>query len=318
VGGVPAGQVVFASTTTARGEAALVGYGGDGRERFRHVFPNRFPGGPPNWNEGGLTHWWAAPGQNVLATLRRSVMHTDEATLLDPAAGRELWWCASLLERGAGGQPGAIAGSDAGSILIGQYPDIHYALALRDGQPLVVRPYPNEQLGGWSGYSTPILVDVDDDGALEVLSSGSRYSIMLWSAEGQLRWHTPYLDGSSRQLGLRRGETGWEIGAVAYRGGFRCLSARDGSLLWSWPTQPGTDIVSGDVDGDGEEEFLFGVGSRLVALSALNQQAEVVWELPLPGRCGPPVLADTDSDGDVEVVLLAGDGRLYVIDQAAS
>ncbi len=131
----------------------------------------------------------------------------------------------------------------------------------------------------------------------------------------EVRWHTDYLDGATAPVAVRREQERWEIGLVAYRGGFRCYDAETGALRWSWPGRPTTAPIACDLDGDGEEEFLVGAGDHLIALAGRDGQPRVRWDLDLKTRCGPPVAADVDGDGASEVVLLTADGRVVVVGQ---
>lgn len=307
---------VLAAVEESDGRAALVAYDAHGRERYRHRFPIRFPGDEPVWNHGGLINWsvgpYAAGRPAIVATLRRTVMHTDETVLLRPSDDTEIWWQDNLDQRGCGGKPVALA-ADA---IIGQYPDIHYVLDASDGRARTVVSYPHQQLGGWSAYGLPVLLDATDDGRIEVLTGGCTYTLALWTAAGELRWHTDYLDGTSRAVALRRHLNRWEIGAAAYRGGFRCYRAADGELLWSF--EPGmrvvTDVVTCDIDGDGEEEFLFGAGGELIALGGDDRGPQIRWRLEFPHWLRSVVPGDVDGDGQSELVVTTADGLLSIVD----
>lgn len=316
VADLPVGRAVLAATSTADGRAALVGYGAAGEEVFRQVFPPRFPGSDPVWNEGGLTHWLAAPfggsAVEVYASLRRSVMHTDESVVMTPD-GAERWWCADVLERGCGGKAVAVVGRPGGSLLIGQYPDLHYVLDGGTGRPLATALLPSAGLGGWTGYAHPVFLELADGPA--VILGGCSYSLARMTLDGQVRWHGEYLDGATAPVAVRREQERWEIGLVAYRGGFRCHDAETGALRWSWPGRPTTAPIACDIDGDGEEEFLVAAGDHLIALAGRDGQPRVRWDLDLKTRCGPPVAADVDGDGASEVVLLTADGRVVVVGQ---
>jgi outer membrane protein assembly factor BamB len=318
----------------ANGEALLLGYDAGGRERLRHAFP-RFSGGPPTWNSGGLTQWMAGPllgdgKTQIYASLRRSVMHTDESVALDPVADKELWWQTDLEKRGCGGMAVAIAQSPSlrqaqggeqgrtagGGIIFGQYPDIFYVLDARTGKPLLVSRFPEKEIGGWTAYSHPILYDFNGDGALEVLMSGCTYTLALLTLDDKMIWHTPHLGGTTSQVGVRRNAGRVEIGAAMYyKGGFCCYAGKDGALLWTFKParNVSTDIVTCDVDGDGEEEFIFGAGKTLYALGSKGNEAVVKWRLDLPQNVFSPICADADGDGDSEVLALSADGNVYCV-----
>ncbi len=313
---------VIAGAKGPDGEAVLLGYDAQGRERFRHAFA-RFSGEPPAWNCGGLTQWLAAPlagnGRTQLyASLRRSVMHTDESFAVE-VGGKELWRQTVLIERGCGGKPVAVAEfPDGGCAIVGQYPDIHFVLDGRTGNPLVATRFPDKALGGWTAYSCPVLFDFNGDGALEALTSACNYTLAVLTLDGQALWNTPYLDGATSQVGVRVNAGRVEIGVAAYRGGFRCHAGKDGALLWSFktPRRVTTDVVTCDIDGDGEEEFLFGSAKTLYALGAKENTPAVKWQLDFPQNVFAPVCADVDGDGASEVLALCADGYLYCVGPA--
>ncbi len=314
------GLEVIAADRVEGGQAALVAYGASGKGIWRHVFA-RFAGSDPVWNTGGLLLWAAGrflqPGRiDVVASLRRTAMHTDETCVVDVAANSEAWWQDNLDERGCGGAPLALReSSDGRHDIIGQYPDIHFALSGATGKPLSLWQFPHKELGGWSGYAMPTLLN---PGEGSVLMGRCNYALALWTRDGKMLWHTPYLDGTSTAPALAdlNGDGRLAIGAVAYRGGFRCYDPETGSVRWSYPAASGHDPVAGDVDGDGRDEFLLAAGKSLVALAEAGGQPRVVWEIALPAAPHSPILADVDGDGRLEVLCTAADGALYCVDAA--
>ncbi|MBI3923407.1 MAG: hypothetical protein HY318_18445 [Armatimonadetes bacterium] len=314
-------EVLVASQATS-GEALLLAYNLNGKECWRHVFP-RFSGAPPDWNNGGMVQWMAGAFtregvSEIYASLRRSVMHTDESVVVDVKTGKETWWQDNLDQRGCGGTPLAVArSSEGGCAIVGQYPDIHFVLDGRNGKPVALTSFPHQEIGGWSAYAIPLLFDFNGNGTLEALSGSCSYTLALWTLEGKLLWHTPYLDGTSRQVGIRQHGGQVEIGCGAYRGGFRCYAAKDGTLLWSFQPRGNvtTDVVTCDIDGDGEEEFLFGASETLYALGSEGKGPKVKWQMDLPKALLSAICGDVDGDGKSEVLLLCADGYLYNIGQ---
>jgi outer membrane protein assembly factor BamB len=145
-------------------------------------------------------------------------------------------------------------------------------------------------------HSTPAILpaigDADGDGRLELLSPGH-----------------------SRGIGSREQE-------------FHCYDAATGRLKWALPL-PGscfdpnmgefadspTSPASADIDGDGREEAVFGIGSKLYAVGASHdgQAGEIRWTLEFPAPVGPPSIADVDGDGRAEIVVVCEDGHVCVV-----
>lgn len=109
-------------------------------------------------------------------------------------------------------------------------------------------------------------------------------------------------------------------GQVLYR---RCL--RDGAVTTlaaaatiqnCSPIAPLSSVVSGDVDGDGEDDFLVGdAGGWLYAIQASD--GSLTWSLPLQARAFFPALTDLDEDGDLEILVSTSRSELLLVDNAA-
>ena len=312
---------VLAARSADNGSAVLAAYDADGKECWRHEF-TRFPGSEPVWNTGGLLFWTAGrfAGANqtgVFASLRRGAMHTEESCVVDGKTGREIWWQDNLLQRGCVDAPVAlIAAGDGREDIIGQYPDIHFQLSGADGKPVRVAAFSHAEFGGWTAYGMPVLFDANGDGQMEELFGRCRYSLALFGGDGKTLWHSDYLDGCSSAPALADlcGDKHRQIGAAAYRGGFRCADAATGAIRWSHATRgTPTDPAAADIDGDGREKFIFAAGKELIALGDDGAKPRVVWKLALPVAAHPPILADVDGDGKLEILCMAADGFLYCI-----
>ena len=74
---------------------------------------------------------------------------------------------------------------------------------------------------------------------------------------------------------------------------------------------PISDLASGDLDGDGQGEVIFGTGDgTLYQLGESNGAPVIEWSLPLGRMAGSPILADLDGDGSPEVLVPVLDGTL--------
>jgi outer membrane protein assembly factor BamB len=121
--------------------------------------------------------------------------------------------------------------------------------------------------------------------------------------------------GHSRGIGSREQE-------------FRCYDAATGQLKWvlplpgscfgpnvqEYPDSP-TTPASADIDGDGRDEAVFGIGKTLYAVGTTQsgKAGEIRWTLEFPGPVGPPSIADVDGNGQAEIVVVCADGHVYGI-----
>ncbi len=184
--------------------------------------------------------------------------------------------------------------------------------------------------GGYPGH--PILHDVDADPELEILASGSVFGTRALDLDLTPVWedradkHTRVLgavvecaDGpryvqghnNSPRLTIWSAADGTRLGDIALRGGARYspyTAVPDGSGVL------GNVTVSDDLTGAGRPSAL--VPSSDGHLYAVDPcSTELDWALDFRFPVGEAILADTDGDGEDEIVVTVADGYLYGIDQ---
>ena len=185
-----------------------------------------------------------------------------------------------------------------------------------------------------AGYHTPLLsYSSPDHRYAGVVWGGGGYTIGFQNSVGQQMWKHWYApQGIPGLAKLPNGRTlvgSITAGQIYQLPDLKPLDSPDKELIvhdletgnqkWTFPVGATTSgIVSADVDGDGQLEFLLGTAdSRLLAIStadATNQRC--LWQRPLPGMPGVPIIYDDGSGNGPLILISCADGRLYCLSAA--
>ena len=164
---------------------------------------------------------------------------------------------------------------------------------------------------GASGESSPILVDLDDDGVLEVLIGTADGHVLALHGDGTA------VDGWPARVddrdGVHRLSAGYASGGVDAGTGDSFIGT----------------VAAGDIDGDGTVEVIGATswggvyawhtdGSRVDgfpywSLGRTPEEFDTEHTYD-QGFAGAPAVRDLDGDGAAEIVAAGSDGRLYVVD----
>jgi hypothetical protein len=326
-----AGQrhIVHASAAPS-GCARIVARSLAGAEVWHHDF-TAIPGGAPVWNVGGAVIWQAgcftdATRQDVLVTVRRSMMHSEETSLLSGTDGHELWHRdRQVSNRGVGGTPFATADydGDGRDDLASLHPSILYLLRGASGQDLLARDASWEAVPAKPVYwGLPVAGEFLGPGTgVSLFFATSRRSLTgVIRRDGSLAWwDAPDRSGTAYPaFGDIDGDGRLEATAAGYDDGIRCYDTATGDVKWRLAV-PGLTTPVGsagaDIDGDGREEALFTQGNTLTCLGTLPGavQGGVRWTFALPATVGPPAIAAVDGSGEAVILLVGADGYVYAI-----
>ncbi len=184
--------------------------------------------------------------------------------------------------------------------------------------------------------------DLDGDGIVELFGNAMTLKRVV-ELDTAVNWEIKYSSSSSYYnvvlnfAGLADidDKPGLDVALGGQYGDLSAYSGFDGTVLWkrclylgmaidlpldSFLTRedcPGaklSNIASGDIDGDGLEEFV--VGSPDGYLYVVNSEdGSLAWSYLFDYAVGNPILADVDNDGLIEIVVGVADGYLYAIDQ---
>jgi len=311
-----------------------------GEPLWHHDF-TKFVSGLRSWNVGGtltsqIAHFTDAPA-DVLLTLQRSAMHSEEAFALSGGDGSLLWHRARQIASRSCRGPFAIADfngdgvDDAASF----FPSIHYILNGRDGSDLIAReniwPEIPIKLVYWG---QPVAGDFDQSGKPSLLfTTYARSMVGRVKSNGALAWSDAYDEAASGMpaVGDFDGDGTTEAIFVGFRDGTRCYDTATGRVKWTLPLgayagddagiaaqRPPVDGASADLNSDGCDEALFVIGQQLYCLAsnAAGTHGRVAWTFDLPCTTSSPVIADVNSagaSGELSVLVMGADGYLYCI-----
>lgn len=334
---------VLAAREAASGNASLVALAADGSIRWQTEFVG-FDGSMPIWNFSGLSYWSAGyfrsnEYMDVFASLRRGKLGSEVGFLLDGRSGEIVWESNgfTLPEDGSGrslgGHPSAAGDVDGDGLeeIVVMWPDRLHVVDGVTGTAQVVRQAygyglnPLFESDSFVGYAFPAVVDLFGDGRPELLWGHCGYLNAVLDSDGERIWQTPYRNNTEVQslmgVGDSDGDGTVELLASTAEG-VRLFRATDGAVLLEFDdgVRAYTDVVSGDLDSDGRDEFLFGSGTKLICVEQEEGTLRRAWTLEVEGRSSDIALADVDRDGFLDIVVTTADGyvKVYVGEEAAT
>jgi len=183
------------------------------------------------------------------------------------------------------------------------------------------------------GHSAPVLGDIDSDGDIEIVLGSDRLYVWEYNGNPVSGWPQDVsFSHSSPALGDIDSDGDLEIVASGWRSGrglYLNVLNGDGTDVVGWPIYlpsiGDSSPIIGDIDGDRDMEILISTDNYRDELYALHHDGSFVsgWPKIIPKidsfsgshwiKRSSPVLADIDSDGDIEIIL-GDEGFLFVWD----
>ncbi|MCX6377154.1 MAG: PQQ-binding-like beta-propeller repeat protein, partial [Armatimonadetes bacterium] len=176
---------------------------------------------------------------------------------------------------------------------------------------------------GWPpAYTLPIIGAFGKTGEALVLRASGIDAVSLIDTAAKERWKTPCerwrYYRSLGAVGDVSGDGRLALGTLAEGGMFDCIDAGSGKVRWSLkigdPNE--TSVVSGDVDGNGKDEFLLGLSDgRLVCIAQQDDGGKILWEKRFEAGVANPIIADVDGDGAAEIIVGTSDGCVRILEE---
>lgn len=177
--------------------------------------------------------------------------------------------------------------------------------------------------GDGAKYAVPIVGPFGPKGATRILMAGGLDVLEALDADGNRVARHSFASiyefqwcGAAVARMRKTGE--WDVGTANTNGIFYCSDAITCATRWSLTLgeKPslGTNISSGDVDGDGRDNFLVGLpNGDLLALDEKDGKGFVLWKVTFDAGVKEALMADVDADGRSEIVVDLDDGRVKVL-----
>jgi len=328
-------QLVVAAATDA-GLAQLVAVDAEsGTANWSREF-ERFSAGRIGWNPGGPLIWQSAyltnqQHQDVLITLRRSRMHSEETYAVSGRSGQTIWHRdREIAGRSFGGQYFACADFDTDGLddLASFYTHIRYIVDGATGIDLLAEE------NNWLGippspvyWGQPVAGRFGPSHEMSLLfTTTGRQMIGLVRLDGSLAWSDAYdvAPNGFPAIGDFDGDQQTEAMFFGFDDGVRCYHTATGERGWtlSIASDHFTDAVSGDLDGDQRDEAVVASGNTLYCLGTDpdSHQGRVEWQITLPTTLSSPIIADVQSapceaGHQLSVLVNGQDGTVYCIGQ---
>lgn len=164
-----------------------------------------------------------------------------------------------------------------------------------------------------SVYASPRVDDFTGDGRRDVLV-GSSSGVAVLGHDGDVRWHR---NETATYVATDRLGNGSSTVFTSGYDGIRAYAGGNGELKWEQDLSNAR--ITSTTTVDGRSVLVAGVyGGDVVALDAST--GDVVWTTNVVNEdviVPPPAVADVDGDGTAEVVAVANDGTVAILEAAS-
>jgi len=326
------------------GCARLVAYDPQGNEIWHSDFAG-FSGISPehSYFYGGLALWFAGHftdrnHEDLIVTLRRSTSHTEESFLINGRTGEKLWHrtvgsrSSINADRACGGTWMAITDLDGDGLddAVCCFPD--GILYIKGSNGDILKDVSTRYTvfpSAWAMFAFPAVANLAD-GKRAILYCSPKQLTGVVSMDSKALWYvtdptsTPGIysgigdiDGDGK-LEVAGPGYGKEKGTTEHE--FHCYDSVTGRLKWklALPGRPDgfytnspVSPITCDIDSDGKDECIFGIGETLYAVSAdrSGTLGEIKWKVDFPARVGPASIVEVG--GKLRIIVSCEDGCVY-------
>jgi hypothetical protein len=250
-------------------------------------------------------------------------VHTMASALYD-AGGNLLW----LAEK-EGPYPRTAAAADLTGrgemTLIVDNHGKHLFYDQKGGSRLIAHGWHNTVPGRGDGakYAVPIVGPFGPRGETRLVMSPGLQSLEALDAAGarlaKRDFASAYeFEWCGSAVAQIRGKGRWDLGMANQEGIFHCADLETCQTRWTFnlgtkASQP-FNIVSGDLDGDGRDNFLVGLpNGELLALDEKGGRGVLLWKVIFEAGVKEAIIADVDGDGRAEIIVETDDGYIRVL-----
>jgi hypothetical protein len=335
----------FTASWTVRGVNPAVWIGPDGKRLVAafdsitdrlHIYRPEFGENDPApvasialqhepFRSAGMILPWGATEPWFYVGMKTGV-HTCASAVYD-ARGNRVWFDE---KNGPYPRPAGVLDPQRGTLIIDDH-GRHLIYEPDGAKRMIAHGWSNSIPGRGDGakYALPIIGPFGPNGATRIVMSPGLETLEVLDAAGSRLVRIPYGGiyerewcGSAVARIRSTGAGEWDLGMLAKDGVFYCADLTTGQTRWSFNTKVEaaypTRVASGDIDGDGRDNFIMGLSDgHLLALDERDGQGFVLWGVQLGAAIRDLVIADLDGDAKAEIIVETDDGRIRVLGNLA-
>ncbi len=172
-------------------------------------------------------------------------------------------------------------------------------------------------------YALPIIGPFGTNGEMRIVMSPGLDALETLSLAGERlarrAFGSPYeFDWCGSTVAKIRRSGEWDLAMVTQEGILHCADVRTCQTRWTLDlgakATASINVASGDLDGDGRDNFLVGLpNGDLVAVDERNGVGVVLWRSSFDAGVREAILADVDGDSLVEIIVETEDGRIRIL-----